>query len=328
MYKSMLKEIFKEYEKTRDYELFLKNKRIAEVYEKIPRIKFLDEEISKTGLEMAKLVLAKPEDYENIVLNTRDKINKLEMEKAYLLTESNIKKDYMDLNYKCNICKDKAYKENGDQCICLKQELISRAYKMSNIEKLLAKENFASFRLDIFSDEKFETEPLSPRENMEEILKVAQNFIRNFKEDNGENLLFYGTTGLGKTFLSNCIAKELIDSNQVVIYQTAFTILEILANHRFRRGETEFNDFQYDQLFQCDLLIIDDLGTEISNSFTNAEIFNIVNTRIISGKKTIISTNLTPKEISNIYTDRVFSRVLDKFMPFKFYGPDLRWEIK
>lgn len=328
MYKSMLKEISKEYEKKRDYNKFLQKKRIEEVYEKIPRIKVIDQEISKTGLEMAKLILSKPSSYEEIVLATKDKINQLEMEKAFLLTESNIKKDYMELSYDCSKCKDTAYLESGSQCSCLKQVLISRAYKMSNIEKLLERENFSKFNLDVFSNDKFEDEYLTPRENMSEILSVSQNFIRNFKEDNGDNLLFYGTTGLGKTFMSNCIAKELIDSNQIVVYQTAFTILEILADHRFRRGETEFNDFQYNQLFECDLLIIDDLGTEISNTFTNAEIFNIVNTRIISSKKTIISSNLTPKEISDIYTDRVFSRVLDKFISFKFYGEDLRWEIK
>ena len=131
---------------------------------------------------------------------------------------------------------------------------------------------------------------------------------------------------LGKTFLSNCIAKALLDKNKIVVYQTAFTILEIIERHRFGRGERQLNDYQYNLLFDTDLLIIDDLGTEVANTFTNAEIFNIVNTRIISGKKTIISTNLTPNEITATYTDRVFSRILDKFLPLKFYGPDLRWE--
>ena len=119
--------------------------------------------------------------------------------------------------------------------------------------------------------------------------------------------------------------KEKI-KNKIVIYQTAFTILEIIERHRFRRDSKEFNDYQYNLLFEADLLIIDDLGTEVANTFTNAEIFNIVNTRIIAGKKTIISSNLTPKEISETYTDRVFSRIFDKFIPLKFYGHDLRWE--
>ena len=139
-------------------------------------------------------------------------------------------------------------------------------------------------------------------------------------------MLFYGTTGLGKTFLCNCISKSLLDKDKIVIYQTAFTILEILERRRFGKGNKEISDYQYDLLFEADLLVIDDLGTEVTNTFTNAEIFNIVNTRLIAGKKTLISTNLTPKEISGIYTDRIFSRILDKFIPLKFYGKDLRWE--
>lgn len=167
---------------------------------------------------------------------------------------------------------------------------------------------------------------MTPRENMLDILSIAEGFISNFDENNGDNLLFYGTTGLGKTFLCNCIAKALLDKNKIVIYQTAFTILDILERRRFGKSSSEMSDYQYNLLFSSDLLIIDDLGTEVSNTFTNAEIFNIVNTRIIAGKKTLISTNLTPKEISEIYTDRVFSRILDKFIPLKFYGKDLRWE--
>ncbi|NLI66362.1 MAG: ATP-binding protein, partial [Tissierellia bacterium] len=176
------------------------------------------------------------------------------------------------------------------------------------------------------SDEPFEGEVLTPRENMIDIVGIAEGFISNFDENNGENLLFYGTTGLGKTYLCNCIAKSLLDKNKIVIYQTAFTILDILEERRFGKGDKELSNYQYELLLDCDLLIIDDLGTEISNTFTNAEIFNIVNTRLLRNKKTIISTNLTPKEISDIYTDRVFSRIFHRFNPLKFYGNDLRWE--
>ena len=127
--------------------------------------------------------------------------------------------------------------------------------------------------------------------------------------------------------MCNCIAKALLDKNKIVIYQTAFKILETIEDHRFRRGESQFNNEDYNLLFDADLLIIDDLGTEVTNTFTNAETFNIVNTRIIKGKKTIISTNLTPKQITETYSDRIFSRVYEKFIPLKFYGPDLRWEL-
>lgn len=326
MNKSVLKELSIEYERKRDRQIRDQKLRIEKVYKKVPAIKRIDEDIFKTGLSMSKYIIGNPDNYKDSMEEAKIKIESLKMEKAYLMTESNIPADYMDIIYDCKTCKDTGYLDNGKQCNCLKQALVSRAYQMSNLENVLQKENFKNFNIDIFRDEPFENEIMTPRENMMDIVGIAEGFINNFNENNGDNLLFYGTTGLGKTFLCNCIAKSLLDKNRIVIYQTAFTILEIIEKHRFGRGNKEFNDYQYGLLFEADLLVIDDLGTEVANTFTNAEIFNIVNTRIISGKKTLISTNLTPKEISETYTDRVFSRILDKFIPLKFYGYDLRWE--
>ncbi|MDX5707380.1 DnaA/Hda family protein [Clostridioides difficile] len=139
--------------------------------------------------------------------------------------------------------------------------------------------------------------------------------------------MFYGSTGLGKTYMCNCIAKELLDKGNVVIYQTSFRILDILEDYKFRRDtNNQISENNYKNLFDCDLLIIDDLGTELNNSFTSGEIFNIVNTRLVAGKKIIISTNLTPSQIGNTYTQRTLSRILDKFRILEFTGDDLRWE--
>lgn len=326
MYKDILKELSIEYERKRDRQIHEQRIRKERVYKKIPAIKRIDEDILKTGLSMSKYIIGNPHKYKESIEKAKEIIEKLKMEKAYLMTESNIPVDYMDMKYDCEICKDTGYLDTGNQCNCLRQALVSRAYRMSNIENVLKKENFKTFNIDIFEDKQFENEKMTPRENMIDIVGIAEGFISNFNENNGDNLLFYGTTGLGKTFLCNCIAKSLLDKNKIVIYQTAFTILEIIEKHRFSKDSKESSDYQYKLLFEADLLIIDDLGTEVANTFTNAEIFNIVNTRILAGKKTIISTNLTPKEISDTYTDRVFSRILDKFIPLKFYGHDLRWE--
>lgn len=326
MYKDMLKEVFKEYENKRDIQKRLQESRIQEVYRKVPDIKKVDEEIFQMGLKMSKHIIGNPKGYEKSVKEARKSIEKLKMKKAFMLTESNINLDYMDLKYECHECQDTGFLENGKKCICLEQRLVSRAYSMSNLDHMLEKENFRTFDIDVFRDEKFENEKMTPRENMTDIVGIAEGFIANFEEKNGDNLLFYGSTGLGKTFLSNCIAKALLDKNKIVIYQTAFTILEILENRRFSKTDKAMSDYQYNLLLDSDLLIIDDLGTEMANAFTNSEIFNIVNTRILRGKKTIISTNLTPKEISATYTDRIFSRILDKFLPLKFFGKDLRWE--
>lgn len=326
MYKSILKEVRLEYDRKRAIKEKEKKLRVEEVYKKVPAIKKIDEEIFNTGLNMSKYIIGNPENYREDLNQAKEIIESLKRQKAYMLTESNIPLDYMELKYDCESCQDTGYLQDGSQCSCLKQALVSKAYKMSNLENMLEEENFRNFNISIFSDEDFPGEDLTPRENMLEILGISEGFIDNFDDNNGENLLFYGTTGLGKTFLCSCIAKSLLDRNKIVIYQTAFTILEILESRRFGKGDEKLGEYQYDLLFNSDLLIIDDLGTEVSNTFTNAEIFNIVNTRIIRGKKTIISTNLTPKEISETYTDRIFSRILDRFIPLKFYGRDLRWE--
>lgn len=326
MYNSILKEITLEYDRLRTNEEKKQIIRKRQVYEKVPAIKKIDEEIFKVGLDMSKSIIGNPSNAENNAKKAKEQIEKLRMEKAYLMTESNIPLDYMDLKYNCEKCKDKGYLDSGDQCLCLRQKLVSRAYEMSNLDSVLSRENFQTFDIKIFSEEEFEDEVMNPKENMKDILGIAESFIDNFDEKNGDNLLFYGTTGLGKTFLSNCIAKSLLDKNKIVIYQTAFTILDILERRRFGKGDRKLDNYQYDLLLEADLLIVDDLGTEVSNAFTTSEIFNIINTRIIRDKKTIISSNLTPKEISDTYTDRVFSRVLQNFIPLKFYGKDLRWE--
>ncbi len=326
MYNEILKEITLEYSQLRNNKEKEQKIRKKEVYNKVPAIENIDDKIQKIGLNMSKMIIADPTNAKEHVEKAKEKIEKLKMEKAFLLTECNIPLDYMELKYNCEVCKDQGYLENGKQCNCLKQQLVSRAYQMSNLENVLEKENFQSFDLNIFSDEKFENEILTPKENMSDILGISEAFIDSFDKNNGQNLLFYGTTGLGKTFLCNCIAKSLLDRNKIVVYQTAFTILDILENRRFGKKGNTLDDYQYKLLLDSDLLIVDDLGTEMTNTFTNAEIFNIINTRIIKGKKTIISSNLTPKEISDTYTDRVFSRVLQNFIPLKFYGKDLRWE--
>ncbi|MCF6462813.1 ATP-binding protein [Clostridium sp. Cult1] len=331
MYNQILRDILMEYEKKRDRAVYEQKIRTQRVYKKVPQIRKIDRAILETGLLMSKAVIENPENYEENIKKVKKEIEKLKMEKAYLLTENNIPLDYLDTYYECGQCNDTGYLPNGDKCNCLKQALISRAYKMSNIENVLKKENFQTFNINIFPDEPIEDETMTPRENIANITSICEGFVSNFDENNEENLLFYGSTGLGKTFMCNCIAKALLDKNKIVIYQTAFKILEIIEKRRFGREIDRFNHWEYDLLFQADLLIIDDLGTELSNAFTNAEIFNIVNTRLINNTKTIISTNLTPKEISEIYTDRVFSRILERFIPLRFFGPDLRyyrWEAK
>lgn len=327
MDKSYIKEILREYEKRRENALFQQKLRQEEVYNKIPRLREIDTEISKTGILIATAMLQNSQSYEESLDKIKTEMEKLKREKAILMTENNIPLEYLDINYTCNSCNDTGFLKNGSKCNCLTQELINKAYKMSGVQHVLERENFKTFDINIFSTEPFEGEEYSPRENMLNILNICEGFCINFDEDNEENLLFYGTTGLGKTFMCNCIAKALLDRGKIVIYQTAFKILEIIEEHRFRKGsQVDMDDNNYNLLFDADLLIIDDLGTELTNTFTNTEIFNIINSRLFRRNKTIISTNLSLMEIAETYDNRTFSRVFGKFTPLKFYGPDLRWE--
>ncbi len=328
MRESTLRDILVSYERKRDKAESELEYRIKDVYSQIPEIKSIDDEVSKIGLELAKLVLLNPQDKDSIIAQSKDKMHELKLKKEELLNRYNVPNGYLDLQHSCNVCKDKGFLQNGHKCNCLKQEIINEAYKMSNLSRMLENQNFNNINTNIFSDEIFEDSNISPRQNFLQIVSTCESFVFNFDRDNDENLLFYGDTGLGKTFMCNCIAKSLLDRGYLVIYQTAFKMFEIIEDYKFKNSENHISKDNYDNLFNCDLLIIDDLGTELTNSFTNSELFNILNTRLLTGKKTIISTNLSPMQLGSNYAQRIFSRIFDRFKMVKFIGNDLRWENK
>ncbi|WP_432661988.1 ATP-binding protein [Wukongibacter baidiensis] len=328
MNNKFIRQILLEYEKRRDNAEKELEYRQAEVYKIVPRLKDIDDEIARVGIKLSRAILQNPNNYEIEVARIREHTERLKQEKAILLTENNIPLSFLEINYTCSICADTGFVGNGMKCSCFKQKLIDKAYDMSNISHSLEHENFQTFNIEVFSNDKFENEDLTPRENMVNISSVAESFVINFDKNNAENLLFYGTTGLGKTFLCNCIAKALLDKGKIVVYQTAFKILEILEEYKFNRDKSPEIRESYNLLFDCDLLVMDDLGTELTNTFTNVELFNIINTRLIANKKTIVSTNNSPLEIAEKYSDRIYSRIFGEFTILKFYGPDLRWEMK
>ncbi|WBW50013.1 ATP-binding protein [Peptoniphilus equinus] len=316
----LFRKIEREYQELRDADEKAHRKKMAKLYRNLPELEALDQKIQRLGIEGAKEQLLHPNSKGLSEIN--EALYTLREEKAHLLMTMGLPRDYTKVDYRCELCEDTGRLEDGSRCRCFKQRISRELYEMSNLNLQLEKENFLTFDLGIFSKDVYDGENLSPRDNMEAILRVVRRFIDDFEKNNDFNMLFYGTTGQGKTFMLNCIAKELLDKNVNVIYQTAFNIVDIVEDRRFRRNEA--TQMKYELLLNSDLLIIDDLGIERINAFSTSEIFNIVNSRLLSGKKTLISTNLSPKELSSTYTDRVFSRVFQKFMPLKFYGEDLR----
>lgn len=323
-----LRDILTSYERKREQSERELEERKKKVYSRIPEIKEIDDEIGSIGLKLAKLVLLNPSDKDKILQETKTRMNDLKFKKEMILADNKVPKGYLNLKFDCVLCKDTGFLSNGNKCNCLKQKIVNEAYNMSNLSRVLHNQNFSTFDASIFSQERDESAGMSPQENILEILSICEGFVMNFDKDNGENMLFYGDTGLGKSFMCNCVAKELLDKGYLVIYQTAFKMFEIIEDYKFKSTHDHITKDNYSNLFDCDLLIIDDLGTELTNSFTNSELFNILNTRLLSGKKTIISTNLSPIQLGDIYAIRIFSRIFDRFRMVKFIGNDLRWEQK
>ena len=205
-------------------------------------------------------------------------------------------------------------------------------YNKCNIGNLES-ENFSTFSLDYYSDEVNPEKygiPISPRENVKRIKDLSINFINNFDNPKQKNLLFTGDTGLGKTFLCNCIAYELLKQGKTVLYQTAPVMIDSIINYRF--AKTPSNSNIIDHILNVDLLIIDDLGTETLNTMKLTELFTIINSRILNQNnkitKTIISTNLSLRDLFSIYNERIGSRFVGHYDIFKFVGDDIRFKKK
>ena len=213
-------------------------------------------------------------------------------------------------------------------CNCLKQRIYNLEYNKANMNAL-EKQNFANFKLDVYSSEanpeKYESD-ISPKENMELIYNICRGFVNNFDNEDQKNLLFTGKTGLGKTFLSSCIANELLKQGKTVLYQTASVMLDTIIDYRF--GKSNVSKDIYDHLLNVDLLIIDDLGTEGTNQMKLVELFNILNSRLLNtnkGTKTIISTNLSLQTIFENYDERIASRIVGNYDICYFFGEDIRF---
>lgn len=322
MLSSAINEILREYEALRNNaEQELENRQ-EQIYKSIPLIREIDQKISSLSLEISKAILANSSNAEELIESLRQKTIDLKMEKGELLASNNYSTDYLTIKYKCNPCKDTGFID-GQKCSCLKQKLIDNAYKQSNLSNLLAQENFETFNFDYYSNKSNSTKDISPKENMQSVYKACLDFVGNF-DNSEENLLFTGAPGLGKTFLSSCIAKELLDKGKTVFYQTAFKILDVLEDYKFSKNKSSFNGDIFELLFNVDLLIIDDLGSEFVNSYTSTELFNVLNSRLLEKKKTIISTNLNMDELYKTYSGRVTSRIFGNYKVLEFFGDDIR----
>ncbi len=320
-----ISQILRDYDEARSAAETAARDRKQLIYARIPRIMEIDQELDAFGLRAVQTYLRSGKN-KNIVLHTLKQNNqKLLAEKNLLLTQAGYPADFLDVHYRCPLCRDTGYVD-GQKCRCLQQKLIEHAYDTSNIKTVLQRENFSTFNLNLFSNEAVAGEPLTPLENIKLVRDHVFSYIREFPNSTPANLLFYGTTGTGKTFFCNSIAKALLDRGYTVLYMTAYELCSAFETFRFRdksRSVTEETSIQ--ELVQnIDLLIIDDLGTEFSTALSVSDLFYCVNQRILLQKATIISTNLNLSQISKVYSDRMFSRISGNYKLLKLFGPDLR----
>jgi len=289
----------------------LLEERTAYVYSHVEGYKELDKSVSSISIAQGKKLL---NGDDNALAELKCTIRELTERKKQLLLLAGLPADYLEPVYDCPDCKDTGY-INGIKCHCFKQAVITMLYEQSGIRDMLESENFSSL-----SYEYYQGEDLARFKNT---VLTCKNFINNFNSDY-HNLFFYGTVGTGKSFLSGCVAKELIENGHSVIYFSAAGLFDTLSKFKFDYKNADELHKEYEDLFQCDLLIIDDLGTEYTNNLVNSELFSLINDRHLRQKAVIISTNLSLEDFRNRYSDRIFSRITSNYEICKITGPDIR----
>lgn len=297
-------------------------KRYANAYEKLPTLKELHETISSLSVAQAHKLL---EGDETALDDLKVQIKELSEEANALLVAGGFPEDYLELHYECADCKDTGYIGN-EKCHCFQRIIIDILYEQSNLKHILQKENFDTFSFSYYSPNYIDPETgHSSLNTIKDAYEESRKFVDTFGKE-FRNLFFYGDPGVGKSFLSNCIAKELIDQSNSVIYLSSFQLFDTLARGRFNKDEQSEKIIKH--LLNCDLLIIDDLGTELVNSLTVSELFVCLNERLLNRKPTIISTNLSLDALVDIYSERIFSRITSNYTMLKITGDDIRIKKK
>lgn len=293
-------------------------KRKKQIYGIIPRIEEIDRALAAININLINDILNSKAGKNKVRQYKKQSID-LQAEKAELLASNGFPIDYIIVRYRCPKCKDKGF-IGPDRCSCFEAEFKKELYYRSNLGSMLSHQTFESFNINYYSDDVNKKYSISPRENMEFILKYCKDYIENFSKGSS-NLLFTGDTGLGKTFMSSCIAKEIINKGFGVIYDSVHNIITVLENERFNRDTGGIDPKTY---YETDLLIMDDLGAEFNTQFSEAALYNLLNSRLIAHKPIIISTNLSPEELNSTYHSRIVSRLGGEFEFLPFFGNDLR----
>ncbi|MDR2817264.1 MAG: ATP-binding protein [Oscillospiraceae bacterium] len=290
------------------------------VYEHVPKLKTLDDRMTNLSLAAIKEVADGADA--GVIEELKLKNMNLQKEKERLFKENQIPEDYLKIRHVCQICKDTGYLQDN-MCSCLKRLVVKEAARNLNMKTSLDRFSFENFEFNYFGNDLVNgtKEPITQKEQAKRNYNFCVDYAKKFSMNSG-NILMQGGTGLGKTHLSLAIAKSCLEQGYSVVYTLAGQMVYSLENERFSRGEQK--DCSMDSFLKCDLLIIDDFGSEQQNQFALAALYNVINSRLIAVKPTIINTNLTGADITALYGERMSSRLFGEYQVLKAYGEDIR----
>ena len=297
--------------------------RQREIYARLPAVRNIDLRMQNQMRELASIALRRDSDAKAALERLEEENLTLQSRRKELLVAAGYPENYTDDLYDCPDCMDKGYRMDGRMCACLKR--LYNAEVTRDLSGLLkGDEHFGMFRLDYYSDAPDENGN-TPRDIMEIILTVCKNYAMKF-DAGSPNLVFTGGPGLGKTFLSACIAKTVSQKGYSVAYESASVALGAFEKEKFSRDTEEAANAaaKVRRYLDCDLLILDDLGTEMNTAFTQSALYTIINQRMTTGKQTIISTNLDETMLATQYSAQIVSRLLGEYRWLHFLGSDIR----
>ena len=287
-------------------------RRRSELADKVEGVAELDAALADTARRIMGAAMAGREGLDARIAKIRRETADLRSARADLLRAHGYPADYSDVKYECALCGDTGFVD-GKMCSCFRRALTLRGYETAGVARLVATQSFDSFSLDYYKNDP------AVFARMKRNLDTARSFAEHFAPKKSGSLLFLGGTGLGKTHLSSAIAKTVIDRGCDVLYDAATHIFSAFENAKFKGAADDT-----DRYLTVELLIVDDLGAEFGGAFTNACLYDIVNTRLIRGLSTVVSTNLSAAELTARYGERIASRLFGEYTPLVFCGEDVR----
>lgn len=320
--KTILSAVLRQLEASRSEHEAQAERRRTELYTRIPRLRAIDRELQATCANAVRAALDTGIDPEHAISQLRDRNLALQDEKRALLLQNGLSPDYLTPTYDCAECNDTGYAD-GHLCRCVRDKYAAEQTRRLSTILPIDTENFSSFDFNYYSNTVDQRLGKSPRFIMQVNYKQCRQFADSFGSSY-QNLLLFGSAGLGKTFLSSCIARAVSERGFSVAYDTAIHVFACFEAVQFRGDNPDEAAEQLEKYRSADLLILDDLGTEMATAFTTSCLYDLLNTRLMQRRPMIINTNLIPTDLEKRYSPAIASRILGEFQPLRFIGDDIR----